>query len=100
MLAVVPDPATPELARTLDLGGYSWKAVGSIGDATAVEPADGWAGIVIDVASDPENAWSFLRSIRRPADRVVPVLVLIGGGQLSDLQHRDDLFDDFSITEK
>ena len=98
MLAVVPDPASPELARTLDLGGYTWKAIGSISDATAGEPPEGWAGIVIDVAGDSENAWSFLRSIRRSTEPVVPVLVLIGGGQLGDLQHRDDLFDDFCLT--
>lgn len=98
MLAVVPDPASPELARTLDLGGYSWKAIDSIGDANVGEPSDGWAGIVIDVGTDPETAWSFLRSIRRPADQNVPVLVLIGGGQLADLQHRNELFDDFCLT--
>ena len=98
MLAVVPDPASPELARTLDLGGYSWKAIGSIGDATAIEPSEGWAGIVIDVTVDPENAWSFLRSVRRPSEQVVPVLILIGGAQLGDLQHRDELYDDFCLT--
>jgi len=31
MLAVVPDPASPDLARTLDLAGYAWRAV-SAGD--------------------------------------------------------------------
>ena len=34
MLAVVPDPASPELARTLDLAGYMWKAVGSAAAAS------------------------------------------------------------------
>ena len=37
MLAVVPDPASPELARTLDLAGYVWKAV------SAAEPGSAWA---------------------------------------------------------
>ena len=28
LVAVYPDPPPPDLARTLDLAGYRWKAVG------------------------------------------------------------------------
>ena len=31
-LAVVPDPVPPELARSLDLAGYAWKAIGAADD--------------------------------------------------------------------
>ena len=31
LLAVFPDPAPIDVARTLDLSGYSWKAIKSIG---------------------------------------------------------------------
>jgi len=98
MLLVVPDPPTPELARTLDLGGYSWKAVNTTGDAGDAEPEGGWAAAVIDITVDPEGAWALLRSIRKRADEAVPVIILVGGTQLSDLEHRDDLFDDFCLS--
>ena len=60
LLAVVPDPASPELARTLDLAGYTWKAVNSTSAASDAEPDGGWAGIVIDATDDLDSAWSFL----------------------------------------
>jgi DNA-binding response OmpR family regulator len=98
MLAVVPDPPTPELARTLDLAGYSWKAVGSIGAAGEAEPDGGWAGVVIDATESVENAWSFLRTIRKHHSDPIPALVLVAGTQLDELEHRDDMFDDFCLT--
>ncbi|MEL6892339.1 MAG: response regulator transcription factor [Actinomycetota bacterium] len=98
MLAVLPDPASPELARTLDLASYSWKAVSSIASASEAEPSEGWAGVIIDVTENAEGAWNFLRSLRKQHGSAAPVLVLIGGNQLDELQHRDDLFDDFCLT--
>jgi DNA-binding response OmpR family regulator len=97
MLAVVPDPATPELARTLDLAGYAWKAVAG-SDAGEHAPAGGWAGAIVDIGADPDGGWAFLRSARKGNDRPFPVLLLVGGGQLGDLEHRDELFDDFCLT--
>ena len=44
LLAVYGEPVAPELARTLDLGGYRWKAVASADEAAEFEPATGWAG--------------------------------------------------------
>jgi DNA-binding response OmpR family regulator len=98
LLLVFPDPAPPELARTLDLGGYVWKAVSSTGDAGEHEPDSGWAGTIVDATADPEGAWAFLRAIRKQADEQLPVIVLIGGAQLAELEHRDDLFDDFCLS--
>ena len=98
MIAVVPAPASPELARTLDLAGYSWKAVASAADANDAEPDGGWAGTIVDATADPENAWSFLRSLRQQHTDPTPALVLISGGQLDALEHRDDLFEDFCLS--
>ncbi len=98
MLAVSPDPASPELARTLDLAGYMWKAVATAIDAGEHEPTVGWAGAVVDASEDPDAAWSFLRALRKQTDRPVPALVLVGGGQLTELEHRDELFDDFCLS--
>ena len=98
MLVVVPDPASPDLARTLDLAGYSWKAVAAGAAVAESEPQGGWAGAIVDATSDPEGAWSFLRAMRKHADASTPVMLLIGGAQLAELEHRDDLFDDFCLT--
>ena len=95
MLAVVPDPASPDLARTLDLAGYAWKAV-SPGDGD--EPSGGWAGAIVDINGDADGGWAFLRALGKGGDRTIPVMLLVGGGQLADLEHRDELFDDFCLT--
>ncbi len=65
MLAVVPDPASPELARTLDLAGYSLE--GGLATATPAEhePHGGWAGAIVDVGTDPDGGWAFLRTVRK-----------------------------------
>ena len=36
--------------------------------------------------------------MRKHADASTPVMLLIGGAQLAELEHRDDLFDDFCLT--
>ena len=95
MLAVVPDPASPDLARTLDLSGYSWKALSVHDDAALGTQC---AGVIVDITLDPDGAWSFLRGLRKHGDRAVPVMLLVGGAQLRDLEHRDELFDDFCLS--
>ncbi len=90
-LLVFPDPPPPELVRTLDLGGYAWKAVGS-----AHEPEGRWLGAVVAVGENPEEAFGFCRTLkRRGAD--IPVLLLISGALLDELEMRDDLYTDFCL---
>jgi DNA-binding response OmpR family regulator len=98
LVAVFPDPPPPELARTLDLAGYRWKAVGSVEEASRHEPPAGWAGAVIAADTDPEGAWALCRVLRKREPAVAPVVVLVSGAQLDDLDLRDDLFDDFCLT--
>jgi DNA-binding response OmpR family regulator len=98
MLVVFGDPVPPELARTLDLAGYRWKAAATIEEAAGSEPPTGWTGAVVDCSNDSESAWAFARSLRKRDTADVPLLVLIGGGQLAELQLRDELFDDFCLT--
>jgi two-component system, OmpR family, alkaline phosphatase synthesis response regulator PhoP len=98
LVAVFPDPPPSDLARTLDLAGYSWKAVSSGEDAARNEPATGWAGAVIACDTDPEGAWAVCRALRKRDTPVSPLMVLVSGGQLADLQLRDELFDDFCLT--
>jgi DNA-binding response OmpR family regulator len=97
-LLVFPDPPPPELAQTLDLAGYPWKAANSPDTAARLEPADGWAGAVVSADRDPEGAWSFCRTVRKRDVPLAPLLLLVSGAQLADLELRDDLFDDFCLA--
>ncbi|MEO6651460.1 MAG: response regulator transcription factor [Ilumatobacteraceae bacterium] len=96
-IVVFADAVAPEVARALDLAGYSWKGVSSADEATDSEPTDGWAGAVIDCSADSEAAWAFARAVRKD-DSGIGVLVLVGGAHLADLTLRDDMFDDFCLT--
>jgi DNA-binding response OmpR family regulator len=98
MIAVFANPMAPELARTLDLGGYAWKALTSGDDAAEHQPGGGWHAIVIDCSGDPESGWAFASAVRKSTDATVKTMVLVSGGQLSDLELRDDLFDDFCLA--
>ena len=97
-LLIYPDPAPPPLAQTLDLAGYPWKAVGSADAASAAEPDDGWSGAVIDASEFPEGAFALCRALRKRDLPFEPVLLLVSGSQLPDLELREDLFDDFALT--
>jgi len=98
LVAVFPEPPPPDLARTLDLAGYRWKAVASGDEAARHEPGNGWAGAVVVCDVDPEGAWAFCRALRKRDTPVQPLLALVGGGQLADLELRHELFDDFCLT--
>ena len=97
-LLVVGDPISPELARTLDLAGRKWVGICASDDPNAIEPEGGWAGAIIDLSADPESGWSVARGLRRSDRDPVRSLVLVSGGQLAELSHRDELFDDFCLT--
>ena len=94
-LLVFPDPVPPELAQSLDLAGYPWKAVADEASLARAEPEDGWSGAVIVAVDDPEGAFSVCRALRKRDLPLEPLLLLISGAQLTDLELRDDLFDDF-----
>ncbi len=97
-LLLFPDPAPPEMAQILDLGGYPWKSVSDETAAIRSEPDDGWAGAIVCADADAEAAFSLCRSLRKRDLPLEPVLLLITGVQLHDLELRDDLFDDFCLA--
>ena len=97
-LLVFPDPPPPLLAQTLDLAGYPWKAVTNASVATQSEPADGWAGAVVCADEDPEGAFGICRALRKRDSTLEPVLLLVSGAQLAELEMREDLFDDFCLA--
>ena len=97
-ILVYPDPPPPLLAQTLDLGGHVWKAVANASVAAQHEPTDGWSGALVVADDDAEGAFVICRALRKRDANLTPVLLLIGGAQLSELEHREDLFDDFCLT--
>jgi DNA-binding response OmpR family regulator len=98
LLLVFPDPPPPLLAQTLDLSGHRWKAVANAAVAMQQEPENGWKGAVVCADEDPEGAFAICRSLRRGEARLESILLLISGAQLHELEHREDLFDDFCLT--
>ena len=94
---VFPDPPPPLLAQALDLAGHSWKAVANAAVALADAPPDGWAGAIVCTRDDPEGAFAVCRALRKHDERVEPLLLLVSGAQLSELELREDLYDDFCL---
>ena len=92
---VHPDPPPPELVRTLELDGHAWKAVP---DDTALRRADGpWRGAIVVLGDAPAAGLAFCRALRDAADPIGPVLLLVRGTDLSDLEGHHALFQDFCL---
>jgi DNA-binding response OmpR family regulator len=96
-LLVHPDPPPPELARLLDLGGYAWKPVADERSAVNDTPDDGWGGAIVVIGEQSDAAWALCRAIRKGDLPVEPLLLLIGGNRLDELDLRDELYDDFCL---
>lgn len=96
-LLVHPDPPPPELARLLDLGGYSWKPCADERQALNDTPDDGWGGAIVVINEQSDAAWALCRTIRKGDLPVEPLLLLIGGNRLDELDLRDELYDDFCL---
>jgi len=96
-LALFPDPPPPELAQALDLTGYPYKAVDSEEEVVGNEPEDGWAGAIVVAAERPEDAFAVCRTLRKRDVPLAPLLLMLRGTQLDELELRDDLFDDFCL---
>lgn len=93
-LLVWPDPAPPDVARVLDLAGLPWRAV-----ADEAVARDGvWSGAVVAADEDPERGFAMARALRRGDLAVAPLLLVVRGTQLADLDGRHDTFDDFCLA--
>lgn len=95
---VYPDPPPPLLAQSLDLAGHAWKAAANAAVAASNEPRDGWGGAVVCADEDPEGAFAMCRALRKRDAMLEPLLLLVGGAHLGELELREDLFDDFCLT--
>ena len=97
-LLVYPDPPPPDLVQTLDLAGYPWVAVGGEQALAETEPDDGWSGAVVVADGDAEGAFELCRQLRKQDLPLEPLLLLVSGAQLADLELRDELYDDFCLA--
>ncbi len=97
-ILIFPDPPPPELAQALDLSGYPWKSASDELAASRIEPESGWGGAIICAYLDPERAFVLCRALRKRDVPLEPLLLLVSGTQLGDLELRDDLYDDFCLA--
>ena len=97
-LLLFPDPAPATLVQALELAGYGWRAASMVEQAAAIEPIEGWAGAVISVDEDADAGYALCRALRKREPVVQPILLMVSGQQVGDLQVREDLFDDFCVT--
>jgi DNA-binding response OmpR family regulator len=97
-LLVFPNPPPASLAQSLDLSGYPYKAVSSADDAARLEPDDGWSGAIVCADTDAEGAFAVCRALRKRDQPLEPLLLLVPLPELSDLELREDTFDDFCVT--
>jgi DNA-binding response OmpR family regulator len=96
-LLIFPEPAPPAVSQALDLAGYPWTTAGSADAAERLEPEDGWAGAVVCADVDPEGAFALCRSLRKRDLPFEPLLLVVAAFQLTELELREDLFDDFCV---
>src|SRR3954447_21514905 len=89
-----PDPPPHEVIRSLDIAGYSWATAGD--EASVV--GGSWAGAIVDASDDADGAFTFARMLGRGDLGISPLLLLVRGSQLGELESRHELFEDFCVT--
>tara|TARA_Y100001970_G_scaffold76889_1_gene97665 strand:- start:510 stop:1187 length:678 start_codon:yes stop_codon:yes gene_type:complete len=97
ILAIYPADPAPELAQLLDLNGFVWKGVADPSDVDLLEPDEGWGGAIVQLVEDHDLSWRMLRALRKRDVPVAPLLLMIRGNELAELDLRDELFDDFCL---
>lgn len=97
-LLLFPDPPPPAVVHVLSESGYPWRAVTTLDEATRAEPEDGWSGALVCTDDDPDGAIALCRGLRKRDIPLEPLLLLIQGAQLDDLELREELFDDFCVS--
>ncbi len=96
-LAVFPDPPSRWLSRALASAGYPYEPVAGAAEVERCEPAEGWAGAVVEMGTDGAGI-SLCRALRKREEQVSPVLVAVTDDQLAELDFDEGLFDDFVLV--
>lgn len=95
LFLLYPDPPPVDLVRSLSLGGYGWTAASA---HSGLAVSDEWTGAIVSLVEDAERGWLLCRDLRRRDVPVEPLLVLVPGDRLHELDERAELFDDFLIA--
>ena len=88
------------IRKAFDVTGVSpaVAASGRLNEIAALEPANGFAGAVINATAIPFNeAINLCRQLRAREHGVGPVILLLDHYQLDELSFRENLFDDFVV---
>ena len=93
-LLVFPDPPPPLLAQTLDLAGHPWKAVANASITTPADQPTVEQGRGRVRRRRPRRHVRHLPRAAQARPPLEPVLLLVAGAQLTELELREDLFDD------
>lgn len=96
-LLCFPDPPPKGVTAVLDRAGYPWRAIANPESAEQQEPEDGWSGAVVCSGEDPRGAFLVCRHLRKREVPLAPVIVVVDAGQLTELELREDLFDDLCL---
>ena len=97
-ILVFPDPPPPSWPRRSTWPATRGRRPPRSRAPAACEPADGWAGAVVVADTDPEVGVGVLPHRAQEDVPLAPLLLLVSGAQLADLELRDDLFDDFCLA--
>lgn len=93
-VALYPERPTPSLAEALEAAGYRGVPTADAAAVADLEPAAGWAAIVVELGADPAPALAFARRARGEAG--APVLLVVTRPILESLP--PDSCDDFVVA--
>ncbi len=86
------------LTKVLDQLKIAWKAVGDTSNAETLEPAGGWAGAIVTVDGNPDEAFRIAEWLNERYEDGTATLMLTSAEALPELADRTDQFDDFCLT--
>ncbi len=86
------------LTKVLDQLNISWKAVSDASNAETLEPASGWAGGIITVDGNPDEAFRVASWLQSRGQDGTATLMLTSAEALPELSDQTELFDDFCLT--
>ena len=98
-LLVYPNPPSEWVSGMLKRAGYPWTGVSDPALAERDEPEDGYAGALISALDDPVAAFAACRTLRKGDSQLQPLLLIVSRACLADLELREDLFDDFVLSD-
>ncbi len=98
-LLVYPNPPSEWVSGMLKRAGYAWTGVSDPALAERDEPEDGYAGALISALDDPVAAFAACRTLRKGDSQLQPLLLIVSRACLADLELREDLFDDFVLSD-